>query len=94
MAIGAVNATQNNPTTAIQTPAVAKPATSSPKAAPSKPTSTTGVPKDIIKISIAAQTALQEASETSAQTAAEAQKGDRQAQNLIARHTPPSKKVG
>ena len=94
MAIGITNVAQNNPTTAIQTQAVAKPATSSPKTAPSNPTSTAGVPKDTVQISTAAQAALQEASETSAQTAAEAQKGDRQAQNLIARHTPPSKKVG
>jgi hypothetical protein len=94
MAIGITNVTQINPTTAIQTQAVAKPVTPSPKAAPSKPTSTTSsVPKDTVQISGAAQTALQEASETPAQTAAEAQKGDRQAQNLIARHTP-TKKIG
>jgi hypothetical protein len=93
MAIGITNLTQNNPATAIQTQAVAKPVTSNPKAAPSKPTSTTSVPQDTVQISSAAQAVLQEASETSAQTAAEAQKGDRQAQNLIARHTP-SKKIG
>jgi len=93
MAIGITNVTQINPTTAIQTQAVAKPVTSSPKAAPSKPTSTTHVPQDTVQISGAAQTALQEASETPAQTAAEAQKGDRQAQDLIARHTP-TKKIG
>jgi hypothetical protein len=93
MAIGITNVTQNNPTTAIQTPAVAKPATSSPKAAPSKPTATTRVPQDTVQISGAAQTALQEASETPAQTAREAQKGDRQAQNLLAKETP-SKKIG
>jgi hypothetical protein len=40
-------------------------------------------PKDTIKISQAAQTALQEAQETQAQTTKEAASGDRQAQRLL-----------
>jgi len=87
------HATPNIATTAIQTQAAAKPVTSSPKAAPSKSTVTTGAPQDTVQISGAAQTALQEAVETSTQTAREAQRGDRQAQNLLAREAA-TKKLG
>jgi hypothetical protein len=92
MASPVTHATPNIPTTAIQTQAVAKPVTSSPKAGPSKSTLTTSAPQDTVQISGAAQ-ALQEATETSTQTAREAQKGDRQAQNLLAREIA-TKKLG
>ncbi len=42
-------------------------------------------PKDIVQISSAGQSALQEASETAQQTAKEARSGDIQAQRLLAR---------
>jgi hypothetical protein len=93
MAAAITHAIPNNPTTATQTQAVAKPATSTPKAAPSKSTLPSSTPQDTVQISNAAQTALQEASETSSQTAREAQRGDRQAQNLLARETA-TKKLG
>ena len=43
------------------------------------------VPKDSVELSSSAQAALQEAMETSAQTAKEAGKGDAQAKRLLAR---------
>lgn len=57
---------------------VAQPPTS-PKA------SSTRAVADTVRISAAAQTALQESTETPAQTAHEAQHGDHQAQRLLAR---------
>ena len=80
------NATQADPTaaSATQTRPVAKPATSSPKTTQAQPASKASIPTDTVKISTAAQ-ALQEAKETPAQTAKEAQGGDHQAQRLLAK---------
>ena len=44
-------------------------------------------PKDPVQLSSAAQAALREATETSAQTAKEASSGDVQAKHLLARQT-------
>ena len=67
-------------------PAAQPPSTSTQKPAPSKPQS--GTSGDSLQLSPAAQAmaaALQEARETSTQTAQEARKGDFQAQRLLAR---------
>jgi hypothetical protein len=65
----------------------APPATSEGKlpqtTAPSKPTT----PQDTVQISVAAQTALQELTETPVQTAQEARGGDHQAARLLAKKT-------
>ena len=67
-------------TAAPQTPPVAQPAPAEPKPIHVKPKAT----KDTVNISAAAK-ALQEATETPAQTTKEAQSGDRQAQILLAK---------
>jgi hypothetical protein len=56
----------------------AAPATQKPKASPAQPT-------DAVQVSNLAQQALQEATETKAQTLREAQGGDIQAKKLLAR---------
>jgi hypothetical protein len=84
--IGAItSATNLNPTAATESQPAAKSATASPKAAQSQPNSTASAATDTVHISSAAQLAIQEAIENPAQTAAEANKGDHQAQRLLAR---------
>jgi hypothetical protein len=94
MANAIPNAVQNQAATAQPTVA-AKPAISpNQKAAPAKAQTKAAAPiQDTVKISSAAQTALQEAVETSVQTAHEARGGDRQAQRLLAKEAA-AKKVG
>ena len=55
-----------------------------PESAPAEPTG--DVPKDTVRLSYAAQSALVEAAETPAQTAKEANQGDVQAKHLLAKH--------
>jgi hypothetical protein len=59
----------------------------SPKQAPVQATTAPSAPQDTVKISTAAQTALQESRETPTQTAQEAAHGDRQAVKLLAKET-------
>jgi hypothetical protein len=56
-----------------------------PKSQGSQPQSTASTVKDTVNISSAAKAALQEATETSAQTAQEARSGDLQAQRRLAK---------
>lgn len=58
-----------------------------PKAAPvsEKPPELKATAKDIVQLSTASQAALQEATETAAQTAKEARSGDHQAMRLLAK---------
>ena len=58
---------------------------------PTQTASSASVPADTVQISSAAQAALKETLETSAQTAKEASNGDRQAQRLIAREVAAEK---
>lgn len=67
--------------TAAQTPAAA----AKPAAAPAPAQKT---PTDTVAISNSAQTILQEAQETRAQTVQEANSGDSQARRLLAKETP------
>jgi len=81
---GTISAQVNS--VALKSPTKAKPDSqpvdSNPKAA--QPKSNLAV-KDTVQISSAGQAAFQEATETAAQTAQEAGKGDRQAQKLLAK---------
>ncbi len=63
--------------------AVANSVASKPGPDRSRPRSTTSAIKDTVQISSAAQTLLKEVVETPAQTAAEANRGDHQAQRLL-----------
>ena len=91
MANPITSATQAGPQAAAQAKPVVEPATSSQKsAAPQQPGSSSPL-ADTVHISSAGQSALQEAIETSAQTAREARGGDRQAQNLLAREAAAGK---
>jgi hypothetical protein len=67
---------------------VAKPPAQSQKPTQSQPSP---APADTVQISNAAKAALQEATETRAQTAQEAGKGDIQAQRLLIRETAGQK---
>ena len=93
MTIAIANAAHTDPAavSAAQTQPVAQPASLSPKAVQPQPASKTSVPTDTVRISTAAQTALQEAVETPVQTAKEAQRGDRQAQRLLAKEVATRK---
>jgi hypothetical protein len=64
----------------VPPPSTASPKAPSPEAAPSRP-----VPADTVRLSGAAMAALQEASDTPAQTAKEAGHGDPQARHLLAK---------
>jgi hypothetical protein len=92
MAISVPNPTQHDPA-ASAAHASAKPAVASQKPAPAQPqpVAKTHVPVDTVHISNAAQSALQEATETQLQTAKEARGGDRQAQRLLAKETAAKK---
>ena len=67
---------------ALQTQPVAQSALVSPKPVHVKPKAAA---TDTVDVSAAAKAALQEATETPAQTAKEAQRGDKQAQLLLAK---------
>lgn len=69
-------------TAAPQTQPVAQSAPLSPKPVHIKPKAAA---TDTVNVSAAAKAALQEATETPAQTAKEAQRGDKQAQLLLAK---------
>jgi hypothetical protein len=91
MAIAITSATQPAPETAAQNTAAAKRVKASPKPAQAQAASKASAPADTVKISTAAQTALQEATETRAQTAQEANHGDQQAARLLAKETAAKK---
>jgi hypothetical protein len=78
----------NSVTSAPQTQPVAQSAPVSPKPIQVKPKAAA---TDTVTVSAAAQ-ALQEATETPAQTAKEAQRGDRQAQLLLAKENAEKSK--
>jgi hypothetical protein len=86
-------ATQTDPTaaSATQTEPVAKSATPTQKSTQSQPSSSNSTPTDTVQISSAAKAALQEATETQAQSVREAQNGDTQAQRLLAREAAARK---
>jgi len=65
-----------------QSPPVARPSDARPRA-PARPAQS--VPSDTVQLSSQAQAALQEATETAAQTAKEASQGDLQAKMLLAK---------
>ena len=92
MANAVTNVVQNH-AAAVQPTLAAKPAAAaSQKAAPAQAQAKAGAPiHDTVKISNAAQSALQEAVETSVQTAQEARGGDRQAQRLLAKEAAARK---
>jgi hypothetical protein len=75
------------PAPAVTSTSDTKSAAPSPKQAPAQATTAPSAPQDTVKISTAAQTALQESRETLAQTAQEAAHGDRQAVKLLAQET-------
>jgi hypothetical protein len=75
------------PTSAIDAPAQANSASATQKHAKTSAPPASSVPKDTVKISNAAQTALQESQETRAQTAKEAASGDRQAAQVQAKES-------
>jgi hypothetical protein len=91
MAIAITTATHTAVAVETQTASAAKSATASPKPAAPQAALTPHVPTDTVKISTAAQTALQEATETQAQTAKEAGHGDRQAVKLLAKEVAEKK---
>ena len=62
-----------------------------PSQKPAQTASSSSAPADTVQISNAAQAALKETLETSAQTAKEAAGGDRQAQRLIVREATAEK---
>jgi hypothetical protein len=73
---------------AVQTVLKPKPAAATPNSAPAPKASS---PAATVNISNAAQTAIQESQETSAQTAKEAGHGDQQAVRLLAREAAAKK---
>ena len=81
----AITPTQTAPAAAAPTPT---PRQTTPTKAPSK---TDPLPKDIVNISTAAQTAAHEATESRAQTAQEANRGDQQAARLLAKESAAKK---
>jgi hypothetical protein len=80
--VPALKAANLAPAPAVKSTSDTKSAAPSPQAAVAPST-----PQDTVKISPAAQTALQESKETQAQTATEVAHGDRQAVKLLARET-------
>ena len=77
-------------TSATQPQPVVQSTTSSQKPPQSKP-QTPSANTDTVRISNAGRAALQEATETAAQTAKEARSGDRQAQKLLAKEAAAAK---
>jgi len=75
----------------VARPQSVKPTTSDPKTSQTKTQAPSTVPQDTVQISSAAHKALQEATETSSQTAQEARHGDRQAQGLLAKEAAAKK---
>lgn len=91
MAHAITNATQADPAVAAAAqnlPVAKSAAKATDNSTQAKPVA---APKDTVQISTAAQTAVQEARETRTQTTQEAAKGDRQAQNLLAKETAAQK---
>jgi hypothetical protein len=78
-------------TSATQTQPVVQSATSSQKLPQSTLQPTSSSHTDTVRISSAGRAALEEATETSAQTAKEAHSGDRQAQKLLAKEADAAK---
>jgi len=85
MANSVQNTAHTTPIAASDAPAQANSASATQKHTKTSAPAATSVPKDTVKISNAAQTALQESQETHAQTAKEAASGDRQAAQLQAK---------
>ncbi len=86
MALSITSATHADPAAVAASKApVAQPAPSSQKSVSAKAPAKSRAPKDTVQISSAAQSALQEATETAAQTAKEARAGDHQAVRLLAK---------
>jgi hypothetical protein len=75
------------PAPAVKPSSDTQSAAPSPKQGPSQTAVAPSTPQDTVKISPAAQAALQELRETQAQTAQEAAHGDRQAVKLLAKET-------
>ncbi|HET6143127.1 MAG TPA: hypothetical protein VFE02_06430 [Candidatus Acidoferrales bacterium] len=87
--IGAVALPNNVSENAAQTQSAAKAQMSSQKPATAQKPAAANSPTDTVQISTSAKAILQEATETKAQTAQEAQKGDAQAQRLLAKEGTP-----
>lgn len=85
MSLTIPSTTQIAPAAEAQTPAASQ------KPAQSQASSKASVPTDSVKISTAAQTALQEAQENQAQTVKEANHGDQQAKRLLAKEAATKK---
>ena len=81
----AINSVTHIPPTETSTASAKVPSSETAQAKVQAPSNPAAVPKDTVAISNAAQTALQEAQETQAQTIKEASSGDRQAQRLVAK---------
>ncbi len=86
MSLSIIPVAATAPVSASKAPVAAQPAAAAPKSAPAQ----TPAPASTVKISPAAQ-ALQEAVETSVQTAQEARGGDSQAIRLLAREAAQKK---
>jgi len=86
-AVPVTKAANLSPAPAVKSTSDTQSAAPSPKQAPAQATTAPSAPQDTVKISTAAQTALQESRETLAQTAQEAAHGDRQAVKLLAQET-------
>jgi hypothetical protein len=83
---------QHPPAATVTPPhAAAKPVAANHKQAQPQSAAKAHVPVDTVHISKAAQTALQQATETKVQTAREAHSGDRQAQRLPTKQTAVKK---
>jgi len=75
----------------VARPQPVQPTTSENKTPQTKTQAPNTLGKDTVQISSAAHQALQEATETSSQTAQEARHGDRQAQGLLAKEAAEKK---
>jgi hypothetical protein len=83
---------QHSPAATVTPPhAAANSVAANQKESQPQPAAKSRVPVDTVHISTAAQSALQEASESQVQTAKDARGGDRQAQRLLAKETAAKK---
>jgi hypothetical protein len=87
--INAVTSPNHVSESAAQTQSLTKAQTSSQKSGAAQTPTAANTPTDTVQISTSAKAILQEATETKAQTAQEAQKGDAQAQRLLVRESTP-----
>jgi hypothetical protein len=78
-------------TSATQNPSVVQPTAASPVSPPAKPQHNASTNTDIVQISNAGRAALEEATETHANTVKEAHNGDRRAQRLLAKEAAAAK---